>query len=93
MIDCSQLKITPGTHVKVHVPPNTLVKEFKPKYKLIEVIEELDYPPFGRPIALMNLKDFKAKYGKRLIVSVIDFNDCKHTSIAIERIDYKPNVI
>ena len=65
-----------------------LVKDFKPKYKTIELLESKEMVPFGifasKPIGLFEFKKVKKDYGDRKILSVMDFNDTHTTSIAIE---------
>lgn len=65
-----------------------LVKDFKPKYKTIELLECKEMCPFGffslKPIGLFKFKKVKKNYGDRKILSVMDFNDTHTTSIAIE---------
>lgn len=65
-----------------------LVKDFKPKYKTIELLECKEMRPFGifssKPIGLFKFKKVKRDYGNRKILSVMDFNDTHTTSIAIE---------
>lgn len=65
-----------------------LVKDFIPKYSTIELIESKEMIPFGifalKPIGLFKFKKVKKDYGNRKILSVMDFNDTRTTSIAIE---------
>jgi hypothetical protein len=63
----------------------TLVKDFNPKYKTIELIESREIFPFGMPIGLFKLEKVKKYYGDRKITSVMDFNDTHTTSICIEQ--------
>ena len=71
-----------------------LVKEFKPKYEVIEVIiyphdyeshselHNLIYA-FNR-LCKMHLQDFKKEYGDYNIISVMNFEDTSSTSICIQ---------
>lgn len=65
-----------------------LVKDFKPNYKTIELLECKEMFPFGiyasKPVGLFRFKKVKKDYGNRKILSVMDFNDTHTTSIAIE---------
>ena len=65
-----------------------LVKDFKPKYKTIELLECKEMYPFGifstKPVGLFPFKKVRKDYGNRKILSVMDFNDTHTTSIAIE---------
>lgn len=65
-----------------------LVKDFKPKYKTVELLECKEMFPFGifasKPVGLFHFKKVKKDYGNRKILSVMDFNDTHTTSIAIE---------
>ena len=72
-----------NSHVLKEVT-DILVKNFKPKYKTIELIESREIFPFGKPIGLFKFEKVKKDYGDRKIVSVMDFNDTHTTSIAIE---------
>lgn len=62
-----------------------LVKDFNPKYKTIELIENREIFPFGNPIGLFKFEKVKKYYGDRKIVSAMDFNDTHTTSISIEQ--------
>lgn len=62
----------------------TLVKDFNPKYKTIELIESREIFPFGEPIGLFKIEKVKKDYGDRKIISVMDFNDTHTTSIVME---------
>lgn len=65
-----------------------LVKDFKPKYKTVELLECKEMFPFGifasKPVGLFPFKKVRKDYGNRKILSVMDFNDTHTTSIAIE---------
>ena len=65
-----------------------LVKDFKPKYKTIELLECKEMCPFGifssRPIGLFKFKKVKKDYGDRKILSAMEFNDTHTVSITIE---------
>lgn len=63
----------------------TLVKDFNPKYKTIELIESREISPYGMPIGLFKFKKVKKDYGNRKILSVMNFNDTHTTSICIEQ--------
>lgn len=63
----------------------TLVKDFNPKYKTIELIESREIFPYGMPIGLFKFKKVKKDYGNRKILSVMNFNDTHTTSICIEQ--------
>lgn len=72
------------SHKLLNGAEGTLVKDFNPKYKTIELIESREVFPFGMPIGLFKFEKAKKYYGDRKIVSVMDFNDTHTTSIAIE---------
>lgn len=65
-----------------------LVKDFKPKYKTIELLECKEMCPFvifsARPIGLFKFKKVKKDYGDRKILSAMEFNDTHTVSITIE---------
>jgi hypothetical protein len=73
-----------NSHKLLNGVEGTLVKDFNPKYKTIELIESKETFPFGNPIGLFPFKKVKKYYGDRKIASVMDFNDTHTTSIAIE---------
>ena len=73
------------THDLLRIPPNTLVKDYKPKYNIIELLEERKVFPFSKVIGMMKFETVKKFYGNRTIVSVMDFNDTKTTSIALKK--------
>lgn len=74
-----------NSHKLLNGVEGTLVKDFNPKYKTIELIESREIFPFGMPIGLFPLKKVKKDYGDRKIFSVMDFNDTHTTSICIEQ--------
>lgn len=73
------------SHKLLNGAEGTLVKDFNPKYKTIELIESREIFPFGKPIGLFKFEKVKKDYGDRKIFSVIDFNDTHTTSICIEQ--------
>lgn len=73
-----------NTHELLDGVKGTLVKDFNPKYKTIELLEGKDIFSFAKPIGLFKFKKVKKDYGDRKILSVMDFNDTHTTSIAIE---------
>lgn len=58
-----------------------LVKDFTPKYELIEAICSDETCSVVYDLKLMSLKQFKKKYGNRVIYSVRDFDTTCSTSI------------
>lgn len=73
-----------NTHDLLADVKGVLVKDFTPKYSMIELIESKDTYPFAKPVGLLPFKKVKKDYGNRKILSVMDFNDTHTTSIAIE---------
>lgn len=73
-----------NTHDLLADVKGILVKDFTPKYSTIELIESKETYPFAKPVGLLTFKKVKKDYGKRKIISVMDFNDTHTTSIAIE---------
>ena len=73
-----------NTHDLLADVKGVLVKDFTPKYSMIELIESKDTYPFAKPVGLLPFKKVKKDYGNRKIISVMDFNDTHTTSIAIE---------
>ena len=81
-----------NTHDLLAGVKGILVKDFTPKYSMIELIESKDTYPFAKsvgllpfkPIGLLPFKKVKKDYGNRKIIYVMDFNDTHTTSIAIE---------
>ncbi len=73
-----------GTHDLIEVEELTLVKDLKPKYKVIELISPKNEFPYARIIGKFYFKDVKKKYGDKEVVSIMDFNDTRTTSIAIK---------
>lgn len=81
-----------NTHDLLADVKGILVKDFTPKYSMIELIESKDTYPFAKPagllpfklVGLLPFKKVKKDYGNRKILSVMDFNDTHTTSIAIE---------
>ena len=71
-------------HELVDGVKGTLVKDFNPKYKTVELLEGKDIFSFAKPVGLLPFKKVKKDYGERKILSVMDFNDTHTTSIAIE---------
>ena len=60
------------------------LKDFKPTYDLLEMIEDGKYGVLFRLIGFMKIADAKEKYGEREVLSVQDFHDTKTTSVIIE---------
>lgn len=81
-----------NTHYLLADVKGVLVKDFTPKYSMIELIESKDTYTFAKtvgllpfkPVGLLPFKNVKKYYGNRKIISVMDFNDTHTTSIAIE---------
>ena len=73
-----------NTHDLLADVKGVLVKDFTPKYSMIELIEIKYTYPFAKPVGLLPFKKVKKDYGNRKILSVMDFNDTHTTSIAIE---------
>ena len=73
-----------GTHDLIEVEELTLVKNLNPKYKVIELISPIDVVPYARVIGKFYFKDVKKKYGDKEVVSIMNFNDTRTTSIAIK---------
>lgn len=73
-----------GTHDLIEVEELTLVKDLNPKYKVIELISQIDVFPYARVIGKFYFKDVKKKYGDKEVVSIMNFNDTRTTSIAIK---------
>ena len=73
-----------GTHELIEVEELTLVKDLNPKYKIIELISPIDVFPYARVIGKFYFKDVKKKYGDKEVVSIMNFNDTRTTSIAIK---------
>lgn len=61
------------------------LKDFKPTYNLLEMIEANRDGISFRLIGLTKIADAKEKYGEREVLSVQDFHDTKSTSVIIER--------
>lgn len=59
------------------------LKDYRPKYSKLEVIEANGY--FGTPIGIFTEKKAKKKYGDWIIASIMDFNDTKTTSVILNR--------
>ena len=75
-----------NTHDLLAGVKGILVKDFTPKYSMIELIESKETYPFANPVGLLPFKNVKKDYGNRKILSVMDFNDTHTTSIAIEEL-------
>ena len=77
-----------NSHELLYGVKGILVKDFKPKYKIVELLECKEMYPFGifasKPVGLFPFKKVKKEYGNRKILSVMDFNDTHTTSIIIE---------
>ena len=77
-----------NSHELLNGVKGILVKDFKPKYKTVELLECKEMYPFGffssKPVGLLPFKKVRKDYGNRKILSVMDFNDTHTTSIAIE---------
>ena len=73
-----------GTHDLIEVEELTLVKDLKPKYRVIELISPKNEFPYARIIGKFYFKDVLKKYGDKEVVSIMDFNDTRTTSIAIK---------
>ena len=52
--------------------------------KRIELISPIDVVPYARVIGKFYFKDVKKKYGDKEVVSIMNFNDTRTTSIAIK---------
>lgn len=70
-------------HELIIVEKDTLVKEFKPKYSMIELCEETK--SFDRTIGIMEYDKVLEKYGDYTLISGMDFNDTKTTSFIIKK--------
>lgn len=58
------------------------VKEYNPKYPVLEIIiGDLEY---GMPIGIFSQKKAVKKFGNYKILSIMDFNDTKSTSLILE---------
>ena len=73
-----------NTHDLLADVKGILVKDFTPKYSTIELIEGKETYPYAKPVGLFPFKKVKKDYGNRKILSVMEFNDTRTTSIAIE---------
>lgn len=68
-----------GMHKYYVMPEGTLVKDYKPTYKSIEVCQ------MGMPIGIYKLKTCLERFGDRELFSVMDFHDTRTTSYMIGR--------
>lgn len=76
-----------NTHDLLTGVKGILVKDFIPKYAIIELFEIKETLPFEHTVGLITFKKVKKDYGDRKILSVMDFNDTQTTSIAIEELE------
>lgn len=58
-----------------------LLKDYKPKYKMIELIENQDEFPFIKNMFLINIANAQKQFGDREVLSVKDYDDTRTTSI------------
>lgn len=63
------------------------VKDYKPLYKTIEIINYLPISPFGRhTLLLMDVDEVKKRFGDKTLVSVINFHDTETTAYIIKEL-------
>lgn len=61
------------------------VKDYKPLYKTIEIINYLPIFPFGRhTMLLMDVDEVNKRFGDKTLVSVINFHDTETTGYIIK---------
>lgn len=68
------------------------VKEYKPKYELIELIMDAEDLKMPIPIGKMKFKKVVELYGDYYICSIYDFNDTHTTSLIIQEKEYTGQV-
>ncbi len=74
------------THDLLRIPPNTLVKDYKPKFKKIELMVQIPIPPYAKCVFLKNVKEVNKKYGDKTLLSVMNFYDTKTTGYIIKEL-------
>ena len=63
------------------------VKDYKPLYKTIEIINYLPIFPFGRHTTLlMDVDEVNKRFGDKTLVSVINFHDTETTAYIIKEL-------
>ena len=62
------------------------VKDYKPLYKTIEIINYLPIFPFGRHAKLMNVDEVNKRFGDKTLLSVMNFHDTKTTGYIIKEL-------
>lgn len=66
--------------------PNVLFKDFKPKYKDLEVIYDCDEKDIGKVIPSVARYDKVVKrFGDRRVLSYIDYDETKTTSVRLSK--------
>lgn len=60
------------------------VKDYKPLYKTIEIINYLPIFPFGRHKKLMDIDEVNKRFGDKTLLSVTNFHDTKTTGYIIK---------
>lgn len=64
-----------------------LLKDYKPKYKTIELIESQDEFSSIKSMHVIRIDKAIKRYGNREVMSVKDYGDTKTTSIIISEFD------
>lgn len=66
--------------------PNVLFKDFKPKYRNLEIIYDCDDNDVGKVIpSVVRYDKVVKRFGDKRILSYIDYDDTKTTSVRISK--------
>ena len=63
------------------------VKDYKPLYKTIQIINYLPIFPFGRVVKLMDVEEVNKRFSEHRLLSVMNFHDTKITGYIIGELD------
>lgn len=74
-----------NVHELIRIKPMK-VKDYKPKFKKIELCVQIPIPPYARFIVMKNVKEVNKKYGDKTLLSVMNFYDTKTTGYIIKEL-------
>lgn len=75
-----------NVHELIKIKPMK-VKDYKPLYKTIQIINYLPIFPFGRVVKLMDVEEVNKRFSEYTLLSVMNFHDTKITGYIIEELD------
>lgn len=74
-----------NVHELIRIKPMK-VKDYKPLYKTIQIINYLPIFPFGRVVKLMDVEEVNKRFSEHTLLSVMNFYDTKTTGYIIKEL-------